>query len=240
MKQTILRLILLLSTISFVISCKKESVKVYTDAEISAESKKVNDFFKKSFDNRVNLSPEFQTRLGIKKDYGKLNDNSPEAAKKNLEVNKEELIWLTDSVNVDALSKNALLSYKLFKQGVENNIDDYKYRLHNYPVNQMFGAQSGKPAFMINMHRIDSIADAQAYVSRLSGFNNFFSQLVENLKEREAIGVIPPKFVYDKVIQDSENILVGQPFDSSDKQSTLLKDFLKKIKKILMNVCREN
>ena len=232
MKKIILKSGLILCAVTLFISCNKESTKVYTDAEITAESKKVNDFFQKSFDDNVDNYPEYQTRLGIKKDYGKLNDNSPAAAERDLNINKEELQWLTDSVNVAALSKDALLSYKLFKQGVENNIDDYKYRLHNYPVNQMFGAQSGKPAFLINMHRIDSISDAEAYVSRLNGFNTYFTQLVENLKAREAIGVVPPVFVYDKVVQDSENILVGQPFDTSNTESTLLKDFMKKVNKL--------
>ena len=232
MKKIILKSGLILCAVTLFISCNKESTKVYTDAEITAESKKVNDFFQKSFDDNVDNYPEYQTRLGIKKDYGKLNDNSPAAAERDLNINKEELQWLTDSVNVAALSKDALLSYKLFKQGVENNIDDYKYRLHNYPVNQMFGAQSGKPAFLINMHRIDSISDAEAYVSRLNGFNTYFIQLVENLKAREAIGVVPPVFVYDKVVQDSENILVGQPFDTSNTESTLLKDFMKKVNKL--------
>ena len=232
MKQTILRLILVTCAITVFISCKKESVKVYTDAEITTESEKVNAFFQKSFDDDVDTYPEFQTRLGIKKNYGKLNDNSPAAAERDLKTNKERLVWLTDSVTIDALSKDVLLSYKPFKQSVENNIDDYKYRLHNYPVNQMFGAQSGKPAFLINMHRIDDISDAEAYISRLNGFKKYFTQLVENLKSRESIGVVPPKFVYDKVIQVSENILVGQPFDKSGKQSTLLKDFMKKVNKL--------
>jgi len=209
-------------------SCAEKNKNGYTEIEVTTESKKVNAFFQKSFDESVDMYPEFQTRLGIKKEYGKLNDNSFAFLEKTHEINKKELAWLTDSVNVKALSKEALLSYKLFKQTLENNIEDYKYRLHDYPVNQMFGAQSGKPAFMINMHRIDNAKDAEDYVSRLNGFNSFFSQLVENLKAREAIGIIPPKFVFDKVIEDSENILIGQPFDSTDQKSTLLNDFLEK------------
>jgi len=219
----------------FIFFCKKENEKVFTDAEIEAESKKVNDFFQSSFNRGIDNYPEFQTRLGIKKDYGKLNDNSPAAAERDLKINKQELQWLIDSVNVAALSKDVLLSYKLFKQNTENSISDYKYRLYNYPVNQMFGAQSGKPAFLINMHRIDDVEDAKAYISRLNGFNKYFSQLINNLKVRERIGILPPKFVYDKVVQDSENILVGQPFDNSIKESTLLKDFMKKMNKLDIN-----
>jgi uncharacterized protein (DUF885 family) len=233
MRNTSLNLVFILLTLSLYTSCKTEvDRESYSEAEIAAESKKVNDFFQKSFDYQLSISPEFQTRQGIKTDYGKLNDNTPEAAERELELDKKELAWLTDSVNVAALSKSALLSYKLYKQKKENSIADYKYRMHNYPVNQMRGAHSGKPAFMINMHRIDSIWDAEAYISRLHEFNRFFTQVVENLKAREAIGVVPPKFIYDKVIEGSENILIGQPFDTSEKQSTLLNDFMKKVNKL--------
>ena len=234
MKQPILKSTLIICVFVLLYSCKDmgPSESKYSEAEITAESEKANAYFQKSFDESVENYPEFQTRLGIKKNYGKLNDNSPAAAARDLEINKNELRWLNDSINVDALSKDALLSYKLFKQGIENNIEDYKYRLHNYPVNQMFGAQSGKPAFLINMHRIDSISDAEAYVSRLKGFEGYFSQLVENLKEREENGIVPPTFVFDKVIQDSQNILKGVPFDNSGEESALLKDFSTKVDKL--------
>ncbi|MBT7135634.1 MAG: DUF885 domain-containing protein [Polaribacter sp.] len=221
--------LLTLCAFTLFISCKKEPVRTYTENEITAESKKVNAFFEKSFEEQVDLSPELQTRLGIKKDYDKLDNDSPEADAKKLALQKKELIWLTDSVNVEALSKEALLSYKLFKKKVENNIVDYKYRLYNYPVNQMFGAQSGKPAFLINMHRIDDISDANAYISRLNEFNKYFTQLIKNLEAREAAGIVPPKFVFNKVIEDSENILKGKPFDNADEKSTLLKDFSEKV-----------
>jgi len=221
--------LLTLCAFTLFISCKKEPVRTYTENEITAESKKVNAFFEKSFEEQVDLSPELQTRLGIKKDYDKLDNDSPEADAKKLALQRKELIWLTDSVNVEALSKEVLLSYKLFKKKVENNIADYKYRLYNYPVNQMFGAQSGKPAFLINMHRIDDISDANAYISRLNEFNKYFTQLIKNLEAREAAGIVPPKFVFNKVIEDSENILKGKPFDNTDKKSTLLKDFSEKV-----------
>ncbi len=221
--------LLTLCAFTLFISCKKEPLRTYTENEITAESKKVNAFFEKSFEEQLDLSPELQTRLGIKKDYDKLDNDSPEADAKKLASQKKKLIWLTDSVNVEALSKEVLLSYKLFKKKVKNNIADHKYKLYNYPVNQMFGAQSGKPAFLINMHRIDTISDANAYISRLNEFNKYFTQLIKNLEAREAAGIIPPKFVFNKVIEDSENILTGKPFDNADKKSTLLKDFSEKV-----------
>ena len=67
------------------------------------------------------------------------------------------------------------------KANAQQQIENFKDRFHNYPVNQMFGLQSGMPAFMINMHRIDDISDANAYISRLNEFNKYFTQLIKNL-----------------------------------------------------------
>jgi len=111
----------------------------------------------------------------------------------------------------------------------EREIKNFKYRFHNYPVNQMFGVQSGAPAFMINFHRITNVSDAEAYISRLNGFTQRINDVVTGLDTRTSLGIIAPKFVYPYVISDSKNIIVGKPFDESDKDSTLLADFKKKV-----------
>ncbi len=56
-------------------------------------------------------------------------------------------------------------------------------------------------------------------------------QLVTQLKLREELGIIAPKFVFEHVIRDSKNILVGAPF-SEGEDSTILADFTVKIGKI--------
>jgi len=115
---------------------------------------------------------------------------------------------------------------------MEDDISDYQYRLHNYPVNQMRGIHSQVPSFLINMHQITDKSDAEAYVSRLNGVRVMFDQVIVNLKEREEAGIMPPKFVFPRAIESSKNILVGAPFENSDNSSTLLEDFQNKLAKI--------
>jgi len=146
-----------------------------------------------------------------------------------------KIAFLNDSVNTKSLNEATLLSYKLAKQSLENEISDFKYRFHNYPVNQMHGKQSEVPAFLISMHSVDNKSDAEAYISRLKGIKTLFSQLEEGLKTREAKGIMPPKFVFNKVIDDSKNIISGAPFDKSNNESTLLKDFKSKIGKLKLS-----
>lgn len=226
--------ILLFFTLFTIISCKQEvkTIEPIVSEEqlIIEHSENMNNWFKKQFDEDVADSPERQTMLGIKtEDYGKWNDISSKKGAERLDKIKNRLGYLIDSIDVSKLDKGTLLSYKLMKQKLEHHIEDYQYRFYNYPVNQMRGMQSRIPAFLINMHRIEDEKDAEAYISRLKGIDSLFRQLQENITIREKNGIILPKFVYAKVLEDSRNVIIGKPFDQSNKESTLLADFKSKV-----------
>ncbi|MDW3208946.1 MAG: DUF885 domain-containing protein [Reichenbachiella sp.] len=218
--------------LALIMACNPDQEKkTYSAEEIASESQKANDFFEKSFTDGLSRSPEYQTYLGIKDNQDKWDDYSDENEKAELEITKQELQWLKDSINYDALDKMSKVSYDLFVANSEQQIDGFKYRLYNYPVNQMFGMHSGKPAFLINMHQITNKEDAEAYISRLNKLKTVFDQLIVNLKTREENGIVPPKFVFPRVISDSENILKGAPFTTGES-STLLADFSGKIENL--------
>ncbi len=215
-----------------VMACKNDATapKVeYTAEEIAAESEKLNNWFQAQFEESVANSPMTQTYIGDKTDYDKWDDFSKEEEAREHERNQNRLAYIKDSVNVDALDDATGLSYKLSKQSLEDAIADYEYRLYNYPVNQMFGTHSQIPAFMINMHQVSNKEDAEAYVSRLSKLQPVFDEVIKGLKERESAGILPPKFVFPRVIESSQNVIKGQPFDNSENESTLLADFIRKV-----------
>jgi uncharacterized protein (DUF885 family) len=208
--------------------CSVPESKTYSAAEIESESQKANAFFEESFSGSLDRSPMFQSYLGIKKDYGKWNDLSEENGENELEITKNELQMLLDSINPEALDFQTRLSYQLFKENAENTIADYNYRHHNYPVNQMFGTHTQVASFLINIHRVTDSSDAAAYVSRLNGVAGLFDQLIDNLTIREEKGIVPPKFVFPMAIEASKNIIKGAPFESGEP-STLQADFFGKV-----------
>lgn len=221
---------LLIAGVSILLfACSPNEKKQISKDTISAESKKANDFFETQYKEDLNSKPEDQTYLGIKKDADKWNDYSDAFAAAELQHQKESLQWLKDSVNIDALDSATKLSYDLYKAKLENNISDYKYRLYSYPVNQMHGMQAEVPAFLINMHQITNVKDAEDYIARLNNMKPLFDQLVLNLKSRQEAGIMIPKFVFAKVIEDSRNVITGVPFDKSNRNSTLLEDFTSKV-----------
>ena len=95
----------------------------------------------------------------------------------------------------------------------------------------MNGAQSDGPAFLINIHRVDNAADAEAYVARLTAMARYLDQAIAEAKDRQARGILPPKWVFPYVIADSKNVISGAPFGPG-KDSALFADFKAKVGKL--------
>jgi len=228
MKKLIYSLILLA-----IVSCgdkqKSSDKKTFSPEEIAAESKKANEFFDRVFDAAVDRDPVRQSYLGIKKDYSKWTDISDEHDQKELEITKSNLDSLYKNFDIEKLDEQARISYRLFEKECKQEIDNFKWRFHNYTVNQMDGPHSSVPAFLINIHTIKNKEEAEAYISRLSGITNLFDQLIVNLKIREEKNIIPPKFVFPSVINDCKNILSGAPFEKGKPDNALLEDFTNKV-----------
>jgi uncharacterized protein (DUF885 family) len=219
------------TTIPFIFlftACSMLTKQTYTLEQQEAESERLNAFFEEVYESRLARYPESLTYTGRKVDYDKLNDISDEMAREELKVTRQHLRQLR-RFNYNKLNHDAKLSYRLFEERAVRGLEGYKYRYHWFSVNQMFGRHAGLPSFMINMHRIDDVQDAKAYISRLNLFHDQMAQLADNLEIRRKKGIVPPKFVFPKAIEDSYNIISGMPFDKSNRYNDLYEDFQKKV-----------
>ena len=132
---------------------------------------------------------------------------------------------------MQSLDSGRQLSVKLLTAALQEELDDAKWDLYSYPVNQMYGTHSNVPSLLINQHSISDESDAKAYIGRLKGVTSYFKQLEQQLQARADIGILPPKFVFAHVIGASRNIISGAPFDGGN-DSTLLADFRGKVQEL--------
>ena len=170
----------------------------------------------------------FQSYLGKKWDYDKWDDISDNAANENVAIAKRRLETL-NGFDTSKLSEQENLSLRLYKLGIERDLANDKFRHHRYIVHQFRAAHTQVPSFLINIHRVTSVEDAQAYIGRLNNVSTYFAQVIEQMKNREKLGVFPPAWAYDQMIDASRNVISGAPFDSSDLPSTIWGDIQNKI-----------
>jgi uncharacterized protein (DUF885 family) len=201
----------------------------FTAAEIAAESKRANEFFDKCWDEILSRHPVDESYYGIKTHYDQLEDLSDAKAAADLAVWQADLATLQRDFKFDALDAPTQLSWKLFEREVARETEEYQFRYDVYPVSQMRGIHAQIPTFLINIHKIDNVKDAEAYIARLNAIPKAFDQLLVNLRLREDKGVVPPRFVFPLVLDACRKVIAGQPFDSGSSNSPLFDDFTKKV-----------
>ena len=175
------------------------------------------------------LSPMSKTQRGIHdEDYGRWDDMSEAGANARYALDQKALADLQTRFAHATLSDSARLSYRLFENMIAQNALEYKGFRHRYIFNQMFGAQSRLPAFLINTHQVKNKQDALDYISRLKGMAPLFDQLLTESRIRADQQMLPPRWVYTYVLSDARNIITGAPF-TKGPDSALFADFKEKV-----------
>ena len=170
------------------------------------------------------LSPLSKAYRGIRdEDYSRWGDFSDAAEAREEALLQSTAAAMRTNYDLAELSPEDALSYRLFDAMADRSAALFPFRDYGYVFDQMRGAQSQLPAFLINIHRVDDAESAQAYVSRIAGLGEVIDTLTAESRERAAAGVMPPDWVYPYVVSDIENLL------AAGDDNAILEDYRKKV-----------
>jgi uncharacterized protein (DUF885 family) len=202
-------------------------------APVQTEDQRLAAFFEEIFQRNLKNSPLFQSQLGMKgPDYGKWDDFSDaEAVRQNGET-KGDLARLRAEFDYEKLSEQSRVSYKIFEYLGERSLRGFPWRFHGYAFSTQSNPVTFPATFLQNIHRVDDVSDAEAYVSRLNGLGLAMDQFIESMETAAAKGVVPTSFSFDPVITDAKNVIKGAPYDQSGEDSAIWADFKSKVEKL--------
>ncbi len=150
--------------------------------------------------------------LGLQFHNDDLDDQSVEFARREARWLDHQLATLR-SYDRDSLDEAGRLSFDVLEWFLADAQEGNRYLFHGYPVNQLFGIQSDLPDFMINTHRVDDLRGARQYVTRVAKFGTAFDQVLEDLRLREEMGIVPPRFVIERVLEEMRGFIAPPPAD---------------------------
>lgn len=207
-----------------------DTPKAPTAEEIEAESARLNTWFDTVWDDQVNRYPVWKAYLGIKdstaSEWGDFSDSMQLV---EIEILKTNLAYLKDSFDFNKLNEVTQTSYRMWVDDAEDEIKNFDFRFHGYPVDQMNGVHTWLPSFLMNIHQVSDLQDAKDYISRLQKIDVALAQVVDDIKMRADKQIILPKFLFPAVLNDCKNLLTGAPFDKSKEDSPLFADIKAKI-----------
>ncbi len=108
---------------------------------------------------------------------------------------------------------------------LENNLKKLKdFPYHSYPLNQIGGIHLNLIEFMSDMHPIRNQSEAEDFIKRVNLFDEVFAGTLKDLEKQADIGIFPPEFVFDHVIEQ-----LNQFIDYQHDEHPLYTQFMKKI-----------
>ncbi|XQW83943.1 DUF885 domain-containing protein [Thalassotalea piscium] len=200
-----------------------------------SETERLNEWFAIKYEEQLQMNPVMLTFLGRKDKYDQLGDMSEEGELKQLNWLKQSVEELTNTFNYDKLTDEGKISYDIWKQQYEEAEAGQQFKSNEYIFTQFNGIQSFVAQFLINFHKVDDESDMTAYNKRIVGAAKAIDQLLFRAQENAKQGVRPPRFAYQGVITEANNLIMGAPFTESGEDSPIWADVKRKVAALVEN-----
>ncbi len=201
-------------------------------AATNLEDARLTTFLDAEFAQEVKMRPQLATRLGLKENEDKLDDISDAAALKLLEWRRGSVARMKAAFDRAKLSPAGQTNYDIWANELDRAELQYKYRRYQPPFYSfLYSVHSQLPNFMINTHTVSDAADMRAYNARLRAIPAVLDTAIAESRASDAAGIRAPRFAIERVIDGSNTIVSGAPFDPG-KDSPLWADAKAKVAKL--------
>ena len=203
-------IVALLATVSALSACDR-TPEVASRADADADVLALLD---ELAENLLRLSPETATSLGI--DVGaraalrsQLGDRSAEGQQRIASQLRADLAR-ADAIDLSGLGAATRTSLAVVRSAYATALQGFAlpygdvpvggWRNTPYVVIQNVGAYLDVPRFLDTDHRIESSADAEAYLARLESYARQLDGELGRIASARATGLVPPAFLLDKAL----------------------------------------
>ncbi|MDC4359948.1 DUF885 domain-containing protein [Acinetobacter baumannii] len=181
-------------------------------SDVSIRVKALNQLLQEQWEYTLKNSPETATALGDLR----YNDRWTEISKTQIEKDKKttqnflkrfEAIDSTGFLATDQLNKD-LMIYQL-----KETLKNYDLKLYEMPFNQMWGLHLQFPGFISSIP-FNNAKQYQDYIARLKQIPLILEQGIQLAKQGQKDGLMPPKYLIEKVAKQINSIAAPAGKDS--------------------------
>jgi uncharacterized protein (DUF885 family) len=208
--KSIFALLLLVSTSLW--AAPKDDLQKRRDA--------LNALLAEQWEYSLSRSPEFASILGDKRWNDKISDISQAALDANLAKSREFLARF-EAIDTSGFPEQEKLNQELMVRNLRDEIEGAKFKGWLMPVNQMGGIHlmaAQFPAFLT----FTTVKDYDDLLSRYKQLPRAFDQTIDHMREGMKSGLMPPKFLLEKVATQAAG-LAAVPAEQSPFAAPLSK-----------------
>ncbi|HCV3155476.1 TPA: DUF885 domain-containing protein [Acinetobacter baumannii] len=196
-------------------------------SDVSIRVKALNQLLQEQWEYTLKNSPETATVLGDLR----YNDRWTEFSKTQIEKDKkstQNFLKRFEAIDSTGFSATDQLNKDLMIYQLKETLKNYDLKLYEMPFNQMWGLHLQFPGFISSIP-FDNTKQYQDYISRLKQIPLILDQGIQLAKQGQKDGLMPPKYLIEKVAKQINSI--ATPAGADSVFASPLKQFPKNISK---------
>jgi uncharacterized protein (DUF885 family) len=154
-----------------------------------------DDFIDASYKHILLRSPETVTSMGLSKSLGIRDDRLDNICYTYIDETyklKHGIREILASHDRSGLDYDQRISYDSYSWLLSDWAAEQEYMYHFYPVTHGFSRQNDLFRFFADEQPLETLKNAQDYISRLSQVDDQFACLIQNLQDSEERGIMAP------------------------------------------------
>ncbi|HKV10963.1 MAG TPA: DUF885 family protein [Thermoanaerobaculia bacterium] len=173
-------------------------------ADLEARRDALNKLLAEQWEYGLSRAPEFASILGDKRWNDQISDFSQAALDADL-AKARELLTRFEAIDTTGFPEQEVLNKELMVRGLKEQIEGARFKGWLMPVTQISGIHLQAPQFPAIL-TFTTVKDYDDLISRYKKFPGAFDQTIAHMRAGMAAGLMPPKFLLEKVVTQVEGI----------------------------------
>jgi uncharacterized protein (DUF885 family) len=174
--------------------------------------KALNDLLAEQWEYNLRTNPVFASTLGDKRWNDKLNDYSQQFIDKDLLETQKFLIRF-EAIDTTGFPQQEILNKRLMVRDLKSTLEEARFKDWEMPVSQQYGVHLLLPQ-LVSIVSFQSVKDYEDYISRLKQTPQVIDQTIVQMRKGLADKLMPPRFLLEKVVDQTSGIANHAPADS--------------------------
>jgi uncharacterized protein (DUF885 family) len=179
---------------------------------VDSRRQQLVSLFDEEWQYELRTNPEWATMLGDHRYNDRLSDNSPEFFCADTDQ-RQRFLTRFRAIDPAGFSRQDALSRELMIRQLQQQIEGAQFKNWEMPVNQMGGLHL-ELADLVALTSFNTVADYDNYLARLHQIPHAFDQLTANMRQGLRDGLMPPRYLLEKVAAEADDI-AGKTGESS-------------------------
>ncbi|RDJ00259.1 DUF885 domain-containing protein [Dyella solisilvae] len=194
-------------------------------SDVATRVKALNTLLAEQWEHNLEVQPEFATILGDLRFNNRWSDASPAAAEAEFAKDKDFLRRF-QAIDTTGFSDDDKLNQQLMVRQLQQAIQAHELKVDQMPLEQMSGAHIRLAGFISSIP-FDNTKEYEDYLTRLKAVPTLFDQVIELARQGKKNGMMPPKYILEKVVTQIDSI--GKPTGMDSVFAEPLKHFPKTV-----------